>query len=469
MKFSIISLVFLLFVPVVVEAGTYTLEELIETGYRNSEKIKMVEEEIRKADYKVKEAIGSAFPRIDISAYYQYAFEQYFPISTGETEGFGLDSLIQVVDGIDPEAEPGAYDLGQAFLGMMGGFSDMVSGLKDQTFSLELTLQQTLFARGKVGLGLKVAKVYRKTLLDKYDDTRLAVRSDITKLFYGVLLSGQNVAIQEEAVRLSGEALRLSRLRFEVGSGSEVDTLSSRLHYEKSLIELQAARSREKMALEALILETDLEETVGSFFPVGELPSADYTITLEEALSKMERDNRQLHQLRGGEELRELAVKLTKSNFLPLVYCGGSIGKYARFDAGEKPEWFDDRKVFIGMSLNLFNGGMKVQNVRQARADHNSFRHSMELAEDGLELAVRNACETLETSRGTLVSTRSLLRLAEKGYDVARRSYEVGLSTLLDLEKAEFELKSARMAVNAAQHDFLRTVVNMKRLTYSLD
>jgi OMF family outer membrane factor len=450
-------------------AAPYTLEELIRAGYENSRSIKSVDEEIVKANAQINEAIGSAFPSIDLSANYQYAFEQYIPFSTDDGIGVPVDSLVDVVDNIDSGAEPGAYELGNAFLDVLSGFSELSYGLKDQSVSLTLTLKQPLFAQGKVGIGLKIARAYKKSLLAKREGVRLDVKSRVTKQYYGALLARKNVTIQEEMVELSGESHRLTRVFFTVGKGTEVDTLRTRLNLEKSMIELQDARSRVKLAFEALIKETGIDERANELELIGDFPDDYYTDSLEEALSKMKRDNRNLHQLKYVEELRELAVSLSKSDFFPSVFCGGSLGKYAQFDAGEKPVWYDDRKVFIGASMNIFNGGMKLQKVHQARADLHAFRFSAEQTAEELELAVKNVFERIETARMRLDTAGLLIELAEKGYDITRKSYEIGMSTLLEFEKAEFELKSARMALNAAKFDYYSAVVDMHELTHSVD
>ena len=157
-------------------------------------------------------------------------------------------------------------------------------------------------------------------------------------------------------------------------------------------------------------------------------------------------------------------MKLARTDIYPMVYCGGSLGKIAQFNAGDRLEWQDDRKIFVGMSLSLSGGRTHLHKVRQAQADLRSLMHTRKEALDGLELGLKNAYEQLETSRGRWRSTQALIALAQKGYEISKRAYEVGSITLLDLHKSELDLKTARLAFQAAQFDVHSTVVDIRTL-----
>ena len=231
-------------------ARTYTLDDLIPSGLEHSNQVKVVREEIAKTDARVKEAYGGAFPTFDLSANYQYAFAQYDPFSSGDrSAGMGGRSLVQALEdsSIDEDEEPGAYLVGEAVDDMMSGFSEMIPEPKDQTIALSLSLKQPLFAQGKIGIGIEIAKAYKEGLEIKAQEARQEVRASITKLFYAALLARKNLEIQEEAVGVAKEAHRLSVLRLSLGKVGELDTLTSRLNYEKARIEHQDALSKMKM------------------------------------------------------------------------------------------------------------------------------------------------------------------------------------------------------------------------------
>ena len=83
---------------------------------------------------------------------------------------------------------------------------------------------------------------------------------------------------------------------------------------------------------------------------------------------------------------------------------------------------------------------------------------------EGLELKLKTVYERVVTSRERLQSTESIVRLADKGYSVAYRSFQVGQSSLIELRNAELELNRARTAHNATLFAYHSALIELKVL-----
>ncbi len=433
-------------------AAVYTVEQVVESGLRNSEELKKVEEEINKTRYQIYEAYGSATPKLDASANYQHSFNDI----TSTT----ISSIMQPFS----TDEPGAYALSNVLDGVLGAMMP-----KPQSLSLSLSLSQPLFAQGKVGIGLKIAKAYNQSLRTKKSEVEQTTKGNLRKMFYGALLAKKNLEIQKESVRLSAETHRLSKARYVVGKGSELDTLLTQLSHEKALISLQTSSDEQKLAYLVLIKQAGLPDAPESLEIAGDFPKDDYSISREQAMVKLEANNLSRKQLESAGRVQEQLVNLAKSDFYPMIYCGASYSKISQFDNGETPEWIDDKRVFAGATLNLFSGFRNVQKVKQARSDQRSFEQSKKQAEKGLEIGLQKSFDQIQAGRNRLRSMDAVVRLAEKGYSIRKKSYEVGSSTLLDLQNAEIELKSARLGQSAAQFGFYAAVIDLKMLLGELE
>jgi len=455
-----------------VMGSTYTLDQVIKAGIENSKQLAAIKVEMRKVDAQVAEAYGSALPTISAGANWSYAFASYSPYSMGSVDFAGLvqnvfssyardTSLTQEQKDIGPGITLKTLELSNSM------FPDLSP--KDQTLALTLSLQQPVFAQGKVGLGLKIATVYRRGLKAKYAGAEQSVRASLTRLFYATLLAQKNLDAQTEALRLARESHRLTVVRMQVGKGSELDTLISRLALETAIINERSAQSQRIMANEALMKQADLAEPEQEFSVEGEFPSDDYAIGLADALQKMETGNQQLVQLTTGQEVQDLLVDVSKSDYWPMVYAGASVGKIFQYNSAKNIDFTNknnnDAKISAGVSWTLFSGARRMQKVKQARADRETFDITRKQAIDGLELAVNNAYQQIETARKQLASAQALLKLAEKGYAISKTAYEVGTITLVDFQKRELDLASARIAHNAAKFAFHSAVVDMKVLT----
>lgn len=460
----------------VVGAREYTLDELVSESMRTSREIKKIESELVKTEEQIWEAKGGAFPKISASANYQYAWDQYSPfVFTGDM-AMPTDSTATLIHQIYQQmgAPAAPLDAGDSAIALyldmvFGGFNELFDiELPRNTLALSLSLQQPLFAQGKVMVGLRIAREYRQTILCKYDAARQKVKADATKLFYGGLLAKRNFQIRQAAVGLSEEVHRLSVLRQSVGKGSVVDTLSSRLRLEQARMELRKARGELHTAYDALIKQAGLTESVGEFSVAGEFPNGEYDITLEDALQGLHDDSKVIGQLVGGERVQQELVTLGKTDYYPLIYCGASVSKYLIFDDIDDIDWDregqNDGRVFVGASFTLFDGLKRMRKIRQAKEDLNSFRLTKEQTIDGLELGVRDAWERMQTGREQLKSAQALVSLAEKGYALAKKAYEVGQMTLTDMQQRELDLNGARIALNAAQFEFHSAVLDLQLL-----
>ena len=55
-----------------------------------------------------------------------------------------------------------------------------------------------------------------------------------------------------------------------------------------------------------------------------------------------------------------------------------------------------------------------------------------------------------------------------QGLEIAKKAYEVGSKTLLDVQNAEHQLNSAKVAFNAAQYNYHIAIINLKLLMSDL-
>ncbi len=458
----------------VVGAAEYTLENLVTEAIRNSKQVQGVQKEIEKTRYQVKEAMGSALPKIKASANYSYG-EPYSPFTSGgndQADPQAMQTALENVYGAYPDPMFTSEDkehlkkYGTAITGvtlqqLQGAFEDFT---KNNTLALTLNVEQPVFAQGKVGIGLKIAKAYQASLQYKLKGEEMNVKGGVTKLFYSALLAKINVNIQKEAVKLAEETHRLAVIQQAVGKGSELDTLISRMRFENAIIDVQKSESDLRLAYEAILMQTGIQDDISTFTVNGEFPDVAFSLTQEEALSEVSAKNANLQLLESTQAVQDQMVELSKSDFYPLVYAGASFGKISQFNNIDEFELFSDWKVYAGVSMDLFTGFRRNQKLNQARVDNQKFVLSKKEAKDGLQLATKNAYAQVVLSKDRLDATKSVLVLAEKGHSIAKKAYEVGSKTFLDVQNAEFELNRAKIASSAAKFAFHTALIDLKLL-----
>ncbi len=449
-------------------AQTYDLETLVSSAFSNSHELRALEKEMLKADAQISEARGNAFPDITISANLAHSFNQFTPFSMPSGEQVSLVDTMFLY-GIDPQSNTGRgiYTLAGTvdhFLGSLGSLSSM----PDNSGSLSLTVNQALYAQGKVGIGVRIGSIYQSILRCRHREAQLKLRGEITTLFYASVIAQKAVGIRAQALELAQETHQLARVNFSVGSGSELDTLKSRLYLETAGVEYQQASSDLKLSYEVLMLHSGINRDVSQFSIAGTIPEINFDLTIQQATERMYKNNPMVNYISASSAIAQEMVSLARSDFRPLVYGGLSVSKIGQFDnfrgIGSRDNWFDDQKVYIGLSWNVFSGMQKMYKLNQAKYDMAVTEITETQALEGLELQLKMVYERLVTSRERLKSTESIVALAQRGYSVANRSFQVGQISLIELRNTELELNKARTAHNATLFAYHSALIELKVL-----
>ena len=463
----------------------YTLEQCIDTAMANSKALQSVNSEMSKTDARIREAWGSAFPKVMASVNQSHAFAQYIPYGLGGGSGdqaafyqsLGASYMEASANpqlGLTPEQQELLNKIGPTVsavtIGELMNLFDGAFETPKNTTAFSLSVNQPIYAQGKVGVGLRIARAYKATLEKKYKAERHKIIASVSAVYLGAIMARNNVAIQEESVALAQETHRLALVRYAIGKGTELDTLTSRLHLENARIELEKAQSDRLMAYEAIVVQCGLSGNAASLEITGDLPVPEFSMSVQEALEKMLSANDQLLQLESGEAVQEELINLAKTDYRPLVYASGScsrIGMYD-FDRMESGIWGNDCKVAVGLSWELFSGATRRQRVIQKSKDLEMYLLTKKQAVDGLELATRNAFEKVTVSKRRFESMTNVLALAQKGFSIAKKSFEVGSGSQLDMQNAELEYNKARLAYNAVLFSYNQSLIELRQLTGNL-
>jgi outer membrane protein TolC len=456
-------------------ANTYTLEMLLQAGFTNDHRLKLIEEEMRKADQKIDETRSGAMPVVDFTANVSHAFNQYNmfrdKLSSLSSSTAGDNGYPSLVSQLGPAATFPDSVLAYNIMYLAAAAGEQLQSLDLTAYpnaaSFSLSVNQPLYAQGTVSLGLRIARLSQRSLVCKYQAAQDSVGAAIFKLFYASLLAQNTVTIKENAVTLARETHRIAVVNFSLGTGIELDTLTSRLNLENAQIEHQEALAQQKLSLEALIMHAGIVEQAGNMALQGDFPSGDFSISREEALERMQANNRQLSQLKTGEEVQAELVKLARADYMPTVFCGGSFSQIGAFESAAevKREIFQsDYKVYLGVNMRLFDGLQRSSKVQQAFSDLRAFHQTRKIALDGLQLATKKAWEDMETARQKLIRSQSVLTLAEKSYAIAKTTFELGSMTMQDFRLREQDLNAARLAQTAARFAFHSAVVDLQVL-----
>ena len=143
-------------VPQMVWATTYTREDAVKIALEKSSDVKTAEEEVVSANSQVDAGYGNAMPSVDLSA----TVTRIFGLDDVSNKKPVYNAMNKTQAQLDDGSEPSAYDYVNA-----GAIDGLIYGMSKQGYrwqsSVDLTATQILYAQGKVGTGIEIAKAYK--------------------------------------------------------------------------------------------------------------------------------------------------------------------------------------------------------------------------------------------------------------------------------------------------------------------
>lgn len=152
-------------------------------------------------------------------------------------------------------------------------------------------------------------------------------------------------------------------------------------------------------------------------------------------------------------------VRAARSRLLP------QINALASFRRNLGSTFQNDESFFIGANLQwtFWQWGAKMFEIQRARAREARSRIGRRRLERGIELEVRSAYSSYETSRQSREVALKAARQAEENFRAERKRYEANLSTSIDLLEAEAQLTETRTNLRNAEYELQITAAKLRR------
>ena len=298
---------------------------------------------------------------------------------------------------------------------------------------LQFSLIQPLYTFGKIAHREKAADKYVKVKTAEVDTTRAEVILQVSKAYYGLVLSQQGKdAVREARGYLSDAKERITRL-LALKSPSVKDTDPYRLAVYEGGVEKFAAEAEEGAmvayrALKALIGYGPQQDfRVPPELPEPAPPAGKLDYYVQQALDLRP----EFTMLKEGKAARELLVKGAKADYYPdfflavLGVLAGSPGRYSDPDPihEDLTNWFGAGPV-VGVKWH-FDFGITKAKLRQARAELEKLKHQERTALMGIPVQVAKAYgkvkENYRASKGlgkAYVNARRWLITAFSNFDM---------------------------------------------------
>ena len=432
-------------------ATTYTRDEAVKIALEKSSDVKTAEEEVISANSQVDAGYGNALPSIDLDA----TITRIFGLDDVKNKKPVFNALNNTVaeDGSDPSV----YDYVNA-----GAIDGLIYGMSKQGYrwqsSVGLTATQILYAQGKVGTGIEIAKAYKHVKEVNLENTKANVRYDVENAFDQLIFLDSSIVILYQSKDMLQENLNFVEQGLKSGMMTELDLIRIQLKMDQLTSQINSTEKKRVLARNALLNTMGLEWDSEVKFQ-GDLrdPLQGYAYP-DTTMANVKKRRKELVMLEASEEMLQKNVSIEEGGYKPTVVLVGGL-KYGNnknhFYQWDAPDWDENISKYIALNLklNLFNGMKTKEAVVQAKSDLRSTQIKKETAERGFRMQIESCANTLEDANSQIEIAKRQIDLAQKNYDLTNDSYKLGRETQLNLLTAENDLRTAKIG-------YMQAIVN---------
>ena len=126
-------------------------------------------------------------------------------------------------------------------------------------------------------------------------------------------------------------------------------------------------------------------------------------------------------------------------------------------------QWSPYSAVGLSLQIPIFAGGKRSNAVRQAQTQYNQMKVQQENTERQLKIAIRQYLSQMETSMKNYYAAEAGVETALKAFDIAQKTYNLGKSTITELNDARLALTQAQLGQSQAIYNFVIAKANLEQ------
>ena len=410
-----------------------SLDQAIATALENNRELEIARLELDNADAQVDEALGNAYPTLDLNARYTRNIQRpvfFFP---------GEDGIVRPIE---------------------IGSKNALSG--------ELTLQQIVF-NSAVFTGVGTSKIYARISRQQLRAQTADVILNVKQAYYGALVAREVLSVNEALLANAEANYRNTKVLFDAGLRAEFDAIRAEVAVANQQPLVVQARNTYEAALDGLKLVLGYDDiTQVELEPTGSLvrPSASGGTepTVDQAVTVMLQENAQIEALRLSTDVNKELIEINRSDYLPTLSLFGTYKYEAQADALSDFDFQPTAYAGLNLSLNLYNGGKTHAKMEQAQVAYDKSRYQTAQVAAALKTRIEATLRSIEYARRQIGAGDRTIEQAERAYKIATTAYSAGTGTQLQINDADLALAQARLNQLSAIYDYNVAVAELEHL-----
>lgn len=444
-----------------------SLEQALKIALSENIAVKVADKEIERTKYAKKGTYASLFPQIDATGSYQRTIKKQVMYMDFDMSSFGGGSAAGSGSAGSGSGSTGSGS-GSAGTGEGSGTgSGSTASSSKNNGGLEVGRWNTWSAgvsasmpvvNAQLWKSIKISGMDVELAVEKARASRLDMVSQVKNAYYAVLFSKEAFNVYKEVYENAMTNYAETEKKYNVQKATDLDMARAKTNVANAIPNVYNAESSIILALWQLkaVMGIDLEMNIdveGAIEDYSEYMTSDVTKADSISLDR----NSTMKQLEIQANELAQSIKAQQYAYIPTLALAFNYSYNAMTNDFNFKEyrWTPYSYVGVSLSIPIFSGGKRLNQVRQARNSYEQMRLQITSTERNLKISIRQSLNTMETNVKSYDAAKDAVASAEKAYSIAEKSYEVGRATLTDLNDAQLALTQARLAESQAVYNFI--------------
>ncbi|MCL2246221.1 MAG: TolC family protein [Lentimicrobiaceae bacterium] len=438
-----------------------TLAKAIEIALNENPSMRIADRTIETKKYYKKEQIVSLFPSVAAGASYQRTLQkQKMVMDMSKMTSSITDLLNPIVNALidnniypvfpEPEEGDGAMEI--------GSYNNMV-------LSANFTLPIIMPALWN---SLKLNSMDIELAVEQSRASKMTLINNVKKAYYQILLLQETYNVLMGNYKRAEQNAKLAGDKYNQGLVSEFEKLRAELQVDNLKPNITQILNFLELSKKALKIQMGVDINEYMVFD-GELK--DFEAEMEAAKvpsqSSLSLDgNTDLKQLDMAIQQLERSKKIVLSGACPSLVFTGSFQYMTMGD--DIPfndfKWFPTSYIALGLQVPITSWASTTYKTKQIKNNILNMNDTRLNVERALWLSVASHLGNIDKAIADFESSSASVKIATRACNIARKQYEVGLATWLQLYDVELALLNTQQMYYQSIHDYLVAQAELEHL-----
>nr|MBU1328018.1 TolC family protein [Candidatus Omnitrophota bacterium] len=289
------------------------------------------------------------------------------------------------------------------------------------SYSYGVTGTQLIYNGSKTVNDLKAASETIKASQYNYKFTSSEVRYRLRSAFINLLKAQELLNITQDIAKIRRDNLILITLRYEAGIEHKGALLTAEANLTQAEFEITQAKRELEVYQRGLLKEMGRLE----FSPVqvkGVFKVRD-SARKKPDFETLVKNNPLLGKLNAETNAASFGIKSKEADFFPKISVSSGADRTGAHFPPDQDQW----DIGLGLSIPIFEGGLRTAEVKKAKASYNQAHSDERSQKDSLTLALEQAWADFQNAIDTVDVQKKFLKAAEERAKIAEGQYSLGL------------------------------------------